>query len=68
MNRPTAEAQAAHDTASARGEAGYIDPNTGLFVMTAHYLSQRSHCCGSGFRHCPYDPDEQQRAGRPETA
>jgi hypothetical protein len=43
-----------HDRAVARGEAGYIDPVTGLFVMTAAWLAGRGSCCGQGCRHCPY--------------
>lgn len=48
------EAMAAHDRAVAAGEPGYLDPDTGLFVMTASYLAERGHCCDSGCRHCPY--------------
>jgi hypothetical protein len=71
--RPVDDAQKAralrvHDTASARGETGYIDPATGLLVLTAHYLRQRGYCCGAGCRHCPYTEAEQQDAGRPNTA
>ncbi len=59
------ETRRAHDAALARGEAGYRDPGTGLFVLTSAYLAQRGHCCGNGCRHCPYPPEEQARAGRP---
>ena len=45
---------AAHEAAVARGEAGYRDPATGLFVMTEGYLLARGYCCGNGCRHCPY--------------
>ncbi|MEZ4318255.1 MAG: DUF5522 domain-containing protein [Myxococcota bacterium] len=55
----------AHDAAEAQGRAGYLDPDTGLFVMTAGHLRARGHCCGSGCRHCPYPPDVQDAAGRP---
>lgn len=48
----------AHDAAVARGEDGYLDPDTGLFVMTAMFLASREYCCGSGCRHCPYGIDE----------
>jgi hypothetical protein len=48
----------AHDDAVARGDDGYIDPDTGLFVMTATYLAEREFCCGSGCRHCPYGIDD----------
>ena len=34
-------------------------------VFTAEYLRRRGYCCGSGCRHCPYNEDEQKRAGRP---
>ncbi|MCB9763050.1 MAG: hypothetical protein H6739_24835 [Alphaproteobacteria bacterium] len=57
--------RAAHDRASSRGEAFYRCPRTGLWVMTAHKLAARGHCCGNGCRHCPYPPEEQRRAGRP---
>lgn len=46
--------QAAHDAAVVAGDAGYIDPNSGLFVLTAAYLAERGYCCGEGCRHCPY--------------
>ena len=49
-----AEILAAHDAAMARGEAGYLDPVNGLFVMTAAYLAERGFCCDQGCRHCPY--------------
>ena len=45
---------AAHEAALARGESGYRDPFTGLFVMTAGYLWGRGTCCEAGCRHCPY--------------
>lgn len=28
----------------------------GRIVFTAHYLSTRGRCCGSGCRNCPYTP------------
>lgn len=49
-----AEILAAHAAALGRGEAGYLDPITGLFVLTAGFLSQRGSCCSRGCRHCPY--------------
>jgi Family of unknown function (DUF5522) len=45
---------AAHGRALAAGEDGYLDPATGLFVLTAGFLWARGSCCGSGCRHCPY--------------
>ncbi len=49
-----AAAMAAHRTAQDRAEAGYLDPGSGLFVLTAAYLLARGTCCDSGCRHCPY--------------
>jgi len=46
---------AAHEAAIAAGADGYLDPRTGLFVMTAAYLQARGSCCDSGCRHCPYE-------------
>ncbi len=43
-----------HTRALAAGEAGYLDPGTGLFVLSAGCLAERGACCGSGCRHCPY--------------
>jgi len=45
---------AAHAAALQAAAAGYADPQTGLFVLTAGYLTGRGHCCGNGCRHCPY--------------
>ncbi|MBS1789527.1 MAG: hypothetical protein JST85_17515 [Acidobacteria bacterium] len=28
----------------------------GFLVFTANYHLRRGSCCGSGCRHCPYDP------------
>jgi hypothetical protein len=49
-----AEILAAHDAALDSGQAGYLDPRTGLFVLTAGFLAARGTCCGRGCRHCPY--------------
>ncbi|KUJ48900.1 MULTISPECIES: DUF5522 domain-containing protein [Micromonospora] len=45
---------AAHAAALAAGDAGYRDPVTGLFVLTAGFLARRGTCCDQGCRHCPY--------------
>lgn len=50
------EILAAHDRALADGAPGYLDPVTGLYVMTAASHLERGFCCGSGCRHCPYVP------------
>jgi hypothetical protein len=47
-------ALAAHRTALAAGSAGYLDPTTGLFVLTAAAHLARGWCCGRGCRHCPF--------------
>ena len=43
-----------HRRAVDRHEAGYEDPRSGLFVLTASYLVARGWCCERGCRHCPY--------------
>ncbi|MEV0897321.1 DUF5522 domain-containing protein [Actinoplanes sp. NPDC049802] len=48
---------AAHAAALAEGQAGYPDPDTGLFVLTAGFLAERGACCTRGCRHCPYVRD-----------
>jgi hypothetical protein len=45
---------AEHDRALESGAAGYRDPASGFFVMTAAYLAAQGACCGNGCRHCPY--------------
>ena len=49
-----AEILAAHAEALESGDAGYLDPGTGLFVLTAGFLADRGTCCSRGCRHCPY--------------
>ncbi len=48
------EILAAHHHAVEAGHPGYLDPATGLFVLTASYLRDRGVCCATGCRHCPY--------------
>lgn len=48
------EILAAHSAAVDAGEPGYLDPDTGLFVLTAATLAGRAECCEQGCRHCPY--------------
>ncbi|MDQ1614948.1 MAG: hypothetical protein QOJ60_887 [Actinomycetota bacterium] len=52
-----AEILALHEEAVERGEAGYLDPESGLLVLTALFLAERGHCCERGCRHCPYVVD-----------
>jgi hypothetical protein len=62
------ETQVRHDQAQARGEAMYLDPHSGLYVMCAAALRARGKCCGNGCRHCPYSEPEQRAAGRPRSS
>jgi Family of unknown function (DUF5522) len=59
------ECNRAHDAAVGRGQRFYLDPRTGLFVMTTLVLLENGGCCGSGCRHCPYPAPAQRAAGRP---
>jgi hypothetical protein len=43
-----------HTAALEGSDAGYLDPDSGLFVLTAAYLADRGTCCDRGCRHCPY--------------
>ena len=45
---------AAHRTAIDAGEPGYLDPSTGVYVLTAATLAAQGSCCERGCRHCPY--------------
>ena len=45
---------AAHEAAVLAGRTMYLDPITGLSVMTAASLLERGTCCDSGCRHCPF--------------
>jgi hypothetical protein len=66
VKTPSRQALAEHVAACQRGDAGYLDPDTNLFVMTSVYLLERGTCCGSGCRHCPYGEEEQASANRPD--
>jgi hypothetical protein len=44
----------AHADALSNGDVTYIDPVSGLSVLSAGYLAARGTCCDSGCRHCPY--------------
>ena len=63
---PSERALEAHSQACSRGEDGYMDPDTGRFVMTSRYLRRRGECCGNGCRHCPWPAEVQAQAGRGE--
>jgi hypothetical protein len=51
------EILARHREALGAGQAGYLDPESGLFVLTAGFLADRGFCCTRGCRHCPYVED-----------
>jgi uncharacterized protein DUF5522 len=51
------EILASHAAAIGNGDAGYLDPTTGLFALTAKFLADRGYCCERGCRHCPYVVD-----------
>ncbi len=36
------------------GEDYYMDPLSGLFVLTEKFLKERGFCCENSCRHCPY--------------
>jgi hypothetical protein len=42
----------------ALGLSTYLDPGTGLTVLTAAYLADRGYCCSQGCRHCPWEGGE----------
>lgn len=44
----------AHRLAMDAGQPGYIDPTSGLFVITAAEHVRRGQCCANDCRHCPY--------------
>ncbi len=46
---------AAHAEALESGEDYYIDPQTGLLVMSSQYLADRGPCCENYCRHCPFE-------------
>lgn len=43
-----------HREAMQQDQDGYIDPVSGLFVLTAKFHALRGSCCDSACRHCPY--------------
>ena len=45
---------AAHQLSIELDTYGYRDPASGLLVFSAKYLWDRSYCCETGCRHCPY--------------
>ena len=46
----------AHEKACSKGLDWYLDPDSGLLVFTRLKLLKNGECCGSGCRHCPYEP------------
>ncbi len=44
-----------HDFACKEGRDTYVDPISGLHVMTRNALLKQGSCCGNDCRHCPYE-------------
>ena len=44
-----------HQAALEKGQATYVDPETGYTVFTSVALQDRGYCCGSMCRHCPFE-------------
>ncbi len=44
----------AHIDACQNKQDSYIDPESGLHVLTSYYLKTRGFCCTNKCRHCPY--------------
>jgi hypothetical protein len=63
-NRRVNEIEALHARAVAEGRGTYVDPETGYEVFTAAYLRARGTCCGSACRHCPFDHENVEPAGK----
>jgi hypothetical protein len=47
---------APNSRATEAGEDFYYEGE--LVVFTAAYHLKRGYCCGSGCRHCPYEPED----------
>jgi len=52
----TREVPFSHEAAERLCQNSYRDPETGYHVLTRSFLLSRGRCCGSGCRHCPYEP------------
>jgi hypothetical protein len=37
-------------------EPNFYKDENGNIVMTESFLTKRGRCCGSGCKHCPYEP------------
>lgn len=46
--------ESCHRLACEQKETFYIDPYSGLYVMTEFALARRGKCCGNACRHCPF--------------
>ena len=47
----------AHEQAVLAGAEGYVDPTNGAIVFTVTKLQERTFCCETGCRHCPFIKD-----------
>jgi hypothetical protein len=48
---------AAHEAAVLANAEGYADPTNGAYVFTVTKLKERTFCCETGCRHCPFISD-----------
>ena len=55
MNHATPNSMPEKDDTAAEERADWYFEN-GLLVYTATFHLKRGSCCGSGCRHCPYEP------------
>ena len=44
------------ETTKKSPEPDFYKDENGKFVMTESYHIKRGSCCGSGCKHCPYEP------------
>lgn len=59
------DVEEAHFAACARGDDGYVEPASALFVFTALSHLRRGACCGKACRHCPFGWEKVPPAKRP---
>ncbi len=43
-----------HREACGRSQQTYLDPESGMLVISEYAHRSRGFCCGSACRHCPY--------------
>ena len=55
LNMPAEKPEPDKDNKTTPEQPDYYLEN-GLLVFTASHHLKRGYCCGSGCRHCPYEP------------